>query len=67
MTQVWRADLTQSHDDVDEWSSRNRIQSKYVKQSTRDTLHRQLKNLDGQLPDLVVNKLKNGNNIENQR
>ena len=36
----WRADLNQSyHNVVDEWSSGNCIQSKYVSKLTRDPLH----------------------------
>ena len=40
MIQFQRADLNQSHHNVvDEWSSGNYIQSKYVSQLTRDLLH----------------------------
>ena len=40
MIQFKRADLNQSHHNVvDEWSSGNCIQSKYVSQLTRDPLH----------------------------
>ena len=40
MKQFWKADLNQQHHNVvDEWSSGNYIQSKYVWQLTRDPLH----------------------------